>query len=1161
MLNLRNLMDFLPYYYKEADTYKVSGKGILERYLEIFGNYFEDYIVADTKNILDIIDIDHCPEMYLNYLWEFLGQMPFAYGCNIDSEKWFLYFNGFDSEEKISELSQLWIIPKDSNDKFNLSTDQVRKLLKYSISLFKIRGTKKFFEILFRIYGIDCEISMPPTERFSSDSNNYYGTDDDFAGSDSIGLHDYEGREMYISRYQNTKFDIEDNCLDECPLDRRSTCTKCIVLPITLTNHGFNPVDAVGVTTVESMIYSSEFSSLIMDSEDHILYGLRWNDTEYTPDLTGGTITIDGTEYEASYILNHLLNGNLPNNNFIQFQKICEAIMDRFLPYNVQADINYGFTIPCTYHISTYLKEGDQWLFLKSDTSFEPSNLQKLYLQDNLRRELQVKVLISRTYRNTDDLKFRVGSITQVSPGETPIIKTMGEAEHVSTDVIHITRSLDGAEYLFISSEPNSDGTYTKLGLQVTRKTTLKEYFLEAHTVEGTNTLSVDHLFLNLVLTGYLTMDGESYSSKIMDLDTGTVYSSSANLVISKPKVYRFGLVDFPIKQITVPINRVPEKLGIRVSPETSIITTPNQIVRSHVVIEGDYDAPDTDRHIVTIQARTSGGTILNDLVLEMDYIVDNPNVVQSTICGYGAIPLLDEDHATVSIEPIEAIRICHIKNLIRNTSQTLTVHTKKLEGGIWVSQYVNLLSQATYHKGRLSSGSVTIVADPDFVYSDWIPVSEYQGGFTDESTPKPINCIEYHLLCSKFKYYEIANRSVEYNNGEYFETSYPGTFIFKPVLEGDLEINPNYSQASYLVTSTVNQDVKYGLLVNPKELTYQNVIGQSYTKAVNTVITVSTNLEYSEGFRRDTLYPLNFRVYIYSRSDWEDSTPGHTPTPLKVIDPSDEGWNINSQSSKYEKYISVRFTDGSGDTSDFPAQGNTSDGKYILILDSSNTLGGYSRSQSILLLDYIDPNKDHLILVPYIAEDNGWNGKDWEDDNKSATWYFNMAQYSTNYISVHIQGTDGSLNDYNLVRVYKLNNGVETLVQTFNVDTRPTSINNNTPGIYHLRVNNGVEDSLDYVTIEISSTSLEYNISCTPLSVPQGIFSSIGVRVFASANMQVPESQLYVKRMDENNWYPPGHQFTINSPNNGQDTTFTFQVKGDSSKTCTFTFLAPPNS
>ena len=412
MLNLRNLMDFLPYYYREADTYKVSGKGILERYLEIFGNYFEDYIVADTKNILDILDIDNCPEIYLNYLWEFLGQMPFAYGCTIDPEKWSMYFNGFDSDEKMAELSKLWIIPKTS-DNFRLSPDKVRIFLKYSVSLFKIRGTQRFFEILFKMYGLNCEIGYPQSDYLidinGNYSSDYYGSDEDFAGSDCQSNDDngdYAGREMYISRYEDTKADIEDNVFDECPLDKRSTCTKCITLPVTITGHSF-------------------------DSED------------------------------------------IPEENFVQFQKICEAIFDRFLPYNVQAKIDYGFNIPCTYHISTYLKEGDQWIFLKSDTQENSENLAKLYLQDNLRRELLVKVLVSRTYRNTDDLQFKVGSITQVEPGETPVI-TLGEKYHVSTDIVHITRALENADYLFRSSEPNSDGTYTQINLPVTRNIVVK---------------------------------------------------------------------------------------------------------------------------------------------------------------------------------------------------------------------------------------------------------------------------------------------------------------------------------------------------------------------------------------------------------------------------------------------------------------------------------------------------------------------------------------------------------------------------------------------------------------------------------------------------------------------------------------------------------------
>lgn len=42
-----------------------------------------------------------------------------------------------------------------------LTTKQIRDLLKYSISLIKIRGTSQFFEILFRMYGLNCTIDDP----------------------------------------------------------------------------------------------------------------------------------------------------------------------------------------------------------------------------------------------------------------------------------------------------------------------------------------------------------------------------------------------------------------------------------------------------------------------------------------------------------------------------------------------------------------------------------------------------------------------------------------------------------------------------------------------------------------------------------------------------------------------------------------------------------------------------------------------------------------------------------------------------------------------------------------------------------------------------------------------------------------------------------------
>ena len=51
MTNLKNLIDFLPFEFKEQDTYKVDGKGILERFLEICGNYFQEDITLSLIHI------------------------------------------------------------------------------------------------------------------------------------------------------------------------------------------------------------------------------------------------------------------------------------------------------------------------------------------------------------------------------------------------------------------------------------------------------------------------------------------------------------------------------------------------------------------------------------------------------------------------------------------------------------------------------------------------------------------------------------------------------------------------------------------------------------------------------------------------------------------------------------------------------------------------------------------------------------------------------------------------------------------------------------------------------------------------------------------------------------------------------------------------------
>ena len=157
---------------------------------------------------MDIIDIDKAPDMYLNFLWQFLGEMPFAYGNTIDAQKWAEYFNGFYSDAKLQELSKLWIIPKEGP--FTLTSTQVRNILKYSISLFKIRGTSEFFEIMMRLYGLTCVVTDP-------------------AKADS-----YDG---WVKG--NPHFDQYYHYDDKYTYDNTFDCSQCIPVTFRLTGHGY----------------------------------------------------------------------------------------------------------------------------------------------------------------------------------------------------------------------------------------------------------------------------------------------------------------------------------------------------------------------------------------------------------------------------------------------------------------------------------------------------------------------------------------------------------------------------------------------------------------------------------------------------------------------------------------------------------------------------------------------------------------------------------------------------------------------------------------------------------------------------------------------------------------------------------------------------------
>ena len=207
MIDLKKLIDFLPFEYKDQDTYKVDGKGILERFLEICGSYFQDNISADIESLLGITDFDTCPEIYLNYLWESFGQLPFARWNNIDEGAFKTYYNGLLSEAELNSLKSKWILPK--KGALALTTKQIRDLLKYSISLIKIRGTSQFFEILFRMYGLNCTIDDPA-------KSGYDGW---------LKTHPYFDQDQYY---------------DKSNFDNIYGCSQCINVTFHITGHGYS---------------------------------------------------------------------------------------------------------------------------------------------------------------------------------------------------------------------------------------------------------------------------------------------------------------------------------------------------------------------------------------------------------------------------------------------------------------------------------------------------------------------------------------------------------------------------------------------------------------------------------------------------------------------------------------------------------------------------------------------------------------------------------------------------------------------------------------------------------------------------------------------------------------------------------------------------------
>jgi len=161
--------NLFPAYYKDYDTYKdKNGKGILERFIEVCSNYLDTDIIPDIDNFMYILDVDVTPDIFLNYFWEYFDYIPYAYGVLVKGIPF--------TKENVAS----WLNTPDGFPKAD-----TRSILKYAVSLYKIRCTQDFYTILGRFYGVRFELEEILFEDgYSNKPSNNPGINYRFIGTD-----------------------------------------------------------------------------------------------------------------------------------------------------------------------------------------------------------------------------------------------------------------------------------------------------------------------------------------------------------------------------------------------------------------------------------------------------------------------------------------------------------------------------------------------------------------------------------------------------------------------------------------------------------------------------------------------------------------------------------------------------------------------------------------------------------------------------------------------------------------------------------------------------------------------------------------------------------------------------------------------------------------
>lgn len=173
-MDIKRLIDWLPAYYREFDSYKVGGKGLLERFLELIGNALSD-VKDKIDKFLDVLSIGSTKKENLDFLAGHLGSMPFT--------------------------------SSSSGNPLKLTEKQRRDLISVSAWLRKNKGSKEFFVVLFNKLrnngnNLAIEISESPIAGNKTEEST---TDYDSAlDSVSLDINNVTGKKISTVTYKVT---------------------------------------------------------------------------------------------------------------------------------------------------------------------------------------------------------------------------------------------------------------------------------------------------------------------------------------------------------------------------------------------------------------------------------------------------------------------------------------------------------------------------------------------------------------------------------------------------------------------------------------------------------------------------------------------------------------------------------------------------------------------------------------------------------------------------------------------------------------------------------------------------------------------------------------------------------------------------------------------